>query len=93
MQMVQRQIDEIQGFPETLRLQLLHCVLSHHGELLNGSPVLPKTLEALALYHCDNLSAQANAFNRVVTETTDQDRNWSDYINMIDRQIWTKRGE
>ena len=93
MQMVQQRIDEIEGFPETLRLQLLHCVLSHHGELANGSPVVPKTLEALVLSHCDNLSAQANAFTRVVAETKDQERNWSDYINMIDRQIWTKRGE
>jgi len=87
---VQRRIDGIDGFPENLRLQLLHCMVSHHGELANGSPVLPKTLEAIVLYHIDNLDAQADAFARVVAETKGRGRNWSDYISQIDRQIWTK---
>ncbi len=90
--MVQRKIDTIPDFPETLRLQVLHCILSHHGEHVNGSPVLPKTLEAIVLYHCDNLDAQANAFTRVIEETRQRGLAWSDYISMIDRQIWTKQG-
>lgn len=88
--MVQREIDRIEGFPDTLRLQLLHCIVSHHGELENGSPVLPKTLEAVVLYHIDNLDAQANAIARVIEETKSRGESWSEYINQIDRQIWTK---
>ncbi|MCC6489522.1 MAG: hydrolase, partial [Candidatus Hydrogenedentes bacterium] len=82
----------IEGFPETLRLQVLHCILSHHGELTNGSPVVPKTLEALVLYHLDNLDAQTDAFSRLVAETRDKGQAWSEYITMIDRQVWTKDG-
>lgn len=91
-EMIQRRINAIEGFPETLRLQLLHCVLSHHGELVNGSPVVPKTLEAIVLYHCDNLDAQAGAFSRLIEESRQKGQAWSDYINLIDRQIWTKEG-
>jgi 3'-5' exoribonuclease len=90
--MVQRQIDAIEGFPETLRLQVLHCVLSHHGELINGSPVVPKTLEATVLYHIDNLDAQASAIDRIVAETAERGQAWSDYIPTIERPIWTKEG-
>lgn len=43
---------------ETLRLHLIHLVLSHHGELQYGSPVLPKTPEAIALHYVDNLDAR-----------------------------------
>lgn len=89
-EMVQRRIDALPGFPESLRLQVLHCVWSHHGELVNGSPVVPKTLEALVLYHIDNLDAQADAFMRIMDETRDKGQIWSDYIQMIDRQVWTK---
>ncbi len=89
-EMVQRKIDAISGFPETLRLQVLHCVLSHHGEIVNGSPVVPKTLEALVLYHLDNLDAQTDAFTRLVAETRDKGQAWSEYIGMIDRQVWSK---
>lgn len=88
--MVRRRIDAIEGFPETLRLQVLHCILAHHGEQVNGSPVVPKTLEAMVLYHCDNLDAQADAFTQVVDETRQKGQTWSDYLPLIDRQIWTK---
>lgn len=88
--LVQRRIDAIPDFPETLRIQVLHCVLSHHGTLENGSPVLPKTLEALVLYHLDNLDAQADAFTRIVQETREKSQAWSEFIPLIDRQVWTK---
>lgn len=90
LEMVQEKIASIEGFPENLKLQLLHCVASHHGELINGSPVVPKTLEALVLYHCDNLDAQADAFTRVIEETRQKNQQWSEYLTLIDRQIWTK---
>ncbi|MES2997663.1 MAG: HD domain-containing protein [Verrucomicrobiota bacterium] len=43
---------------ETTRLHLLHLVGSHHGEFQFGSPVLPRTPEAFALHHIDNLDAK-----------------------------------
>ena len=87
---VQREIDAIEGFPEELRLQIVHCILSHHGELVNGSPIVPKTLEAIVLYHCDNLDAQTDAITRIVRETREKRLEWSEFIPLIDRQIWTK---
>jgi 3'-5' exoribonuclease len=92
-EMVQDRIGKIKDFPETLRLQLLHCVLSHHGELLNGSPIVPKTVEAVALHHLDNLDAQLDAFSRIVDEAKVRGQDWSEYIGLIERPIWTKEGE
>jgi 3'-5' exoribonuclease len=91
-QMVQRRIDAIEGFPESLRLQVLHCILSHHGETANGSPVLPKTMEAVVLHYIDNLSAQANATERIIEETRGRGEPWSEYFINLDRQFWTKEG-
>ena len=89
-QMVGRKMDQIEGFPETLRLHVHHCILSHHGELINGSPVVPKTIEALVLFHCDNLDAQADAITRTIKETRDKNVEWSDFLPLIERQIWAK---
>ena len=69
---------------------MLHCILSHHGELQNGSPVVPKTLEAIVLHHIDNLDAQAAAISRIVRETRDKRQEWSDFLPLIERVIWTK---
>ncbi len=44
--------------PEELLL-LQHLILSHHGKLEFGAPVLPLTLEAEILHFADNASAKA----------------------------------
>jgi 3'-5' exoribonuclease len=43
---------------EDVRMHLLHLIASHHGEMQFGSPVLPKTPEAIALHYIDNLDAR-----------------------------------
>ena len=90
-EMARERMARIENFPETLRLQVQHCILSHHGEMEFGSPVVPKTLEAIMLYHIDNLDAQAAAFSRIIEETSGQGKEWSDYIPLIERVIWTKQ--
>jgi 3'-5' exoribonuclease len=46
--------------PEELSNLILHMILSHHGDVSNGwgSPVDPKTPEALALHYADNMDAK-----------------------------------
>ena len=43
---------------EEVRIHLLHLIGSHHGEYQYGSPVLPKTPEAIVLHHVDNIDAK-----------------------------------
>src|ERR1700736_4899926 len=47
---------------EDVRMHLLHLVGSHHGEMQFGSPVFPKTPEAMALHSIDNLDARLEMF-------------------------------
>lgn len=47
---------------EDVRMHLLHLVGSHHGEMQFGSPVFPKTPEAMALHYIDNLDARMEMF-------------------------------
>ena len=47
---------------EDVRMHLLHLVASHHGEMQFGSPVFPKTPEAMALHYIDNLDARMEMF-------------------------------
>lgn len=88
--MLDEKLRAIPGFPSGLRMELMHCLLSHHGELEHGSAVVPKTLEAIVLHHIDNLDAQAAAFERIIAETRDRRREWSDFQTLIGREVWTK---
>lgn len=55
---------ELEPASERVRLHLLHLIVSHHGELEFGSPVVPKTPEAQALHYIDNLDAKMEMFDR-----------------------------
>ncbi|GAB6062233.1 3'-5' exoribonuclease YhaM family protein [Deferrisoma palaeochoriense] len=55
---IDRRTRELPGFPEDLKLHLMHLVLAHHERAEWGSPVKPQTLEALVLHHLDLLDAR-----------------------------------
>ncbi|MBI4753250.1 HD domain-containing protein [Candidatus Desantisbacteria bacterium] len=90
-QMVSQKIETIEGFPSPLRMNLLHLILSHHGEYDFGSPKRPKTLEACALHHADNMSAQVKRFIQIMGQKTDSTNNWTAYNSLLGRRLFCSR--
>ncbi|MBI5360455.1 MAG: HD domain-containing protein [Planctomycetes bacterium] len=85
MRILEEKIAKITDFPAGLKTQLVHIVLSHHGNLEFGSPVLPKTKEALALHFLDNLDAKLASYKQSM-ETVSANTNWSGW--MSDRKFF-----
>jgi 3'-5' exoribonuclease len=56
--LVKKWIRQIPDFPERLALDVLHILLSHHGQLEYGSPKTPATAEALVIHFADDLDAK-----------------------------------
>ncbi len=83
-------IQSDQPFPDALRLQLEHLIVSHHGQLEFGSPKLPVTLEAVALHHLDNLDAKMTSYTHVIESDVAADGNWTNYNPSIGRKLWKK---
>jgi 3'-5' exoribonuclease len=77
------------SFPEAKLQQLLHCVVSHHGELEWGSPKRPKTIEALILHHVDNLDAKVKGFLEIVEGS--REAPWTDLRNLFRRPLHVPR--
>ena len=44
---------------------VLHIILSHHGSLEHGSPVVPATREAVLVHMIDNLGGRLGSFDRL----------------------------
>jgi len=84
-QLVADKTGEIAGFPETLKCQLLHCILSHHGQKEHGSPVEPMTVEAIILNAADELDSKLAAFKRIKEKEQEPGKVWSNYVNLLDR--------
>jgi 3'-5' exoribonuclease len=75
---VRRAIERIEGFPPADADALLHIVLSHHGKLEHGSPVVPCTREATLVHFIDNLGGNLGSFDRLERTLADGVR-WSDF--------------
>ncbi len=80
----------IPDFPEELRLLVLHIVLSHHGRLEYGSPVLPKTPEALLVHYLDDLDGKLEAMFRAIREDAGS-TNWTPFSKSLDRMFYKPR--
>ena len=90
-QMVEAAASSIEGFPETLKNELEHCILAHHGKLEFGSPKVPALMEAFALNFADDLDAKMEMF----TELADKVHNteWQGYNKMFETNIRLTKGE
>ncbi|MBN2088799.1 HD domain-containing protein [candidate division KSB1 bacterium] len=85
---VARKISDLPELSEPIANQILHIILSHHGEKAQGAPVVPMTLEAMIMHGADYLDSQASAFVRIIQKEKDSGSKWSKYVNLIDRYIY-----
>ncbi|MDQ6817916.1 MAG: HD domain-containing protein [Actinomycetota bacterium] len=75
---VRRMIERLEGFPDHLAQAVLHIILSHHGSLEHGSPVVPCTREATIVHMIDNLGGRLGSFDRLERELAAGEA-WSGY--------------
>ncbi|OGU83812.1 MAG: hydrolase, partial [Ignavibacteria bacterium RBG_16_35_7] len=87
--LVNQKIDEIIDFPEDLKQCLIHLILSHQGKLEHASPVVPKTLEAIALYQADELSAKVNAYKNALTTEMKTDSKWTKFLSLASTDLYS----
>ena len=85
---INEEAKKIPGFPEELKNCLIHLILSHQGKLEYASPVVPKTVEAIALYHADELSAKINAYKRAIQSGIINDNKWTKFISLASTDLF-----
>jgi 3'-5' exoribonuclease len=84
---VRRLIEDLPGFPEELAVAVLHIILSHHGALEHGSPVVPCTREATLVHMIDNLGGRLGSFDRLEKSLPDGTR-WSPFDRALGGGAW-----
>lgn len=60
--LVEKAAAELGDIPEDTLRHLVHLIASHHGTQEWGSPVVPKTLEAILLHQVDLLDSRVQGF-------------------------------
>jgi 3'-5' exoribonuclease len=84
---VRRLIEDMPGFPEETAVAVLHIILSHHGALEYGSPVVPCTREATLVHMIDNLGGKLGSFDRLEKELPAGSR-WSGFDRALGGGAW-----
>ncbi len=90
-QMIHDHIMQIPGFPEELQSLLIHCILSHHGELEFGSPKKPAIAEAVALNMADNTDAKLETMTEILAGDKSK-KDWIGFNRLFDSNL-RKTGE
>ncbi len=76
-----------EDMPSDLLNEVLHLILSHHGELQFGSPIVPMTAEAVALAMCDKTSSQVNMAYNAIHEGIITD-NFTEYHRQLGTELY-----
>jgi len=75
------------NFPEDLKLNLIHMILSHHGELEFGSPVVPATSEAIILHLADDADAKLKEADDAIRFDTNEGL-FTSYNKALERYLY-----
>ena len=87
-ELVGRAAAEIKGFPQETLDQLQHLILSHHGRLEFGSPIVPMTVEAFLLNYIDELDSKMNVLEQLRRKMKDKEFGWSEYQRSLERFLF-----
>lgn len=86
-QMVSEAIKKVPGFPKVKANELIHCILSHHGQLEFGSPKKPELLEAMALSFADNCDAKIETMKEELSNVSEGDITWQKYNYFLESTL------
>ncbi len=87
-EMVAETAKKIKDFPEELLAQLQHLILSHHGRLEYGSPIVPMTVEAILLNFIDEMDSKMNLMEQLRYKLKHEGMQWSEYQRSLERFLY-----
>lgn len=93
-ELLRERLARVEELPRDLAVGLEHILLTHHGELEWGAPVLPQTLEAAAVHYADLLSSRVKQYQQVAMPGGQGGPDnagraaWSAYDSLLGRSLY-----
>lgn len=84
---LRRLAEDLPALTDHERDALLHIVLSHHGALEHGSPVIPCTREATLVHYLDQIGGRFGAFDRLA-QSLPPGEAWSAFDRMLSGRVY-----
>lgn len=78
------------NFPQEKLLKLKHIILSHHGILEYGSPVMPMIIEAVIISTLDDASAKTRQYQKILKLNEGKDDEFSNRDLFLGTKVYLK---
>ena len=86
--MVDEAIGDIQDFPEKLRVEIGHIILSHQGKKEFDSPVVPMFPEAILVHYADDLDTKIFVSQKAIEANDSTDTEFTDRIWELGTRVY-----
>ena len=86
LELVNKKIAAIEGFPAELKTLVQHLLISHHGQYEFGSPKLPMFREAVMLHYLDDLDSKMGAMRATLASETGEGE-WTAWNAALERRL------
>jgi 3'-5' exoribonuclease len=87
LEMVQVRIHKIPNFPASLKDELEHIIISHHGKLEFGSPKEPLFAEAMVVSFLDEMDSKMEAVRAQYATDKDRPGDWTARNPALKREL------
>lgn len=88
LEIVQEKIRALPDFPASLKAQIEHIILSHHGKLEFGSPKEPLFPEALVVHYLDDLDSKLEAMRAQYAADKDRPGDFTSRNPALKRELF-----
>lgn len=86
LELLNKKMDALEGFPQELRTLVQHLLISHHGQYEFGSPKLPMFREAVLLHYLDDLDSKMAAM-RASLDSPQGEEEWTLRNPALERRL------
>ena len=87
LEILERHVSRLPGFPVEVKSLLQHLIVSHHGEIEKGALRAPMFPEGLALWLVDLLDARLEQAWRLIDQGPAGEE-WTAYVPSLERQFY-----
>src|SRR5271167_3059561 len=87
LEMLQKKLAKLPGFPPELKTLVEHLIISHHGQYDFGSPKLPMFPEALMLHYLDDLDSKMESMRAQFEREAGTESAWTGYNASLGRPL------
>jgi 3'-5' exoribonuclease len=87
LEILERNVARLEGFPVEIKSLLQHLIVSHHGEIDKGALRRPASPEAILLHYLDEVDARLEQVWRLIDQAPAGEE-WTAYVPSLERQLY-----